>query len=67
MSEHEDEMPHDPLPEIVAGIDQMLAMAPELARAARGYFDAFRAEGFSDAQAIYLTAAQLHSDPGSPS
>lgn len=62
-----DHSPHDPLPEIIAGIDQMVAMAPQLARAARGFYDAFKAEGFTDSQAAYMTMAQLHSDPGRPS
>lgn len=41
-------------------------MAPECARLARGVFDALVAEGFSEKQALYLTACQLHSSPGSP-
>lgn len=56
--------PDDPLPALRAELDQVLAMAPELARMARGYFDAFKGEAFADAQALYLTAVQLKGTPG---
>lgn len=61
MDEH---TPDDPLPLLRAELDQMLALAPELARVARGYFDVFKAEDFSDSQALYLTAVQLKDSPG---
>jgi hypothetical protein len=54
----------DPLPALQAEIDQMIALAPELARAAQGIFSAYRSEGFTANQALYLTAAQLHTSPG---
>lgn len=38
----------DPVPALVAGIDQAIAMAPHLARMAMGYFSAFVDEGFTD-------------------
>ena len=60
----DEEPPVDPLPALLANIDQALSMAGELARLARGYYDAFKHAGFSDAQAVYLTACQLHGDPG---
>lgn len=56
--------PVDPLPVLQAEIDQMVALAPELARAAYGAFSAYQAEGFTANQALYLTAAQLHQSPG---
>jgi hypothetical protein len=61
---HDDE--DDPLPALRAEIDQMLMLAPELVRSARAWFDAFQGEGFSDEQALYLTAAQLTGKPGAP-
>lgn len=63
MTEH-DHYPDDPLPGLIAGIDQMLAIAPHLARTAMGFYEAFRAEGFTDSQAVYLAAVQLKDDPG---
>lgn len=57
----------DPLDELAmlrAQLDQAIALAPELARAARGYFAAFAACGFTDKQALYLAAAQLLQNPG---
>lgn len=66
MADHDhDDVPTDPLSALVAGIDQMLMVAPQLARAAAGWHDAFKAEGFTDSQALYLTACQLHQQPGS--
>jgi hypothetical protein len=40
----------DPLPLLRAQFDQALAMALEVARVARGLYDAFKAAGFSDAE-----------------
>jgi hypothetical protein len=54
----------DPLPLLQSQIDQMLAMSPELARAAWGTFNAYLAEGFSANQALYLTAVGLQESPG---
>lgn len=60
-----DEMnPEDPLPDLIAALDQVIAMAPQMARTARGYFNAFVAEGFMEKQALYLTACQLMDSPG---
>lgn len=55
----------DGLAALRAELDQAIAVAPEIARAASGYFVAFTAEGFSEAQALYLVAIQLK-DPGPP-
>lgn len=63
MSEH-DFSPEDPLPALRAEVDQAVAMSPELARMAGGLFRAFAEEGFSERQALYLTACHLHSSPG---
>lgn len=65
MSEH-GHSPEDPLPKLLAEIDQALAIAPQLARIAFGYHAAFQKEGFSARESLYLVACQLHSDPGSP-
>lgn len=60
----DDEMPDDPLPRIRAEMDQMVELAPELARLAYGWFEAFSDAGFADSQALYLAAAQMLQDPG---
>lgn len=56
----------DPLVQQRAAIDQALAEAPELARAIRGVFMVFKAEGFSNSEALYLTALQFKESPLSP-
>jgi hypothetical protein len=61
-----DSTPDDPLPALIAMIDQLVATAPQIARAARGLFDAFEAEGFGASQALYLTVTQLKDVPGPP-
>lgn len=69
MSEHDENeefSPEDPLPALRAGLDQVIAMAPELARTAHGLFKAFVEQGFSKGQALYLVAVQLTDDPGTP-
>lgn len=48
--------PIDPLPGMIAEIDQALEMVPQLARWARAMFEAFQKEGFTDDQALKLTA-----------
>lgn len=64
MNDPREDTPPDPLPALQASIDQMIMLAPELARAARGSFAAYVAEGFTSNQALYLTACQLHESPG---
>lgn len=59
-----DDEPTDPLPALRAEIDQMVMLAPELARNVRGFYDAFKAEGFTDTQALYLAAVQLTQGAG---
>jgi hypothetical protein len=61
-----DDTPYDPLPAMRAELDQALMVASELARVARGYFEAFVAEGFTERQALYLTTTQLLQKPGEP-
>jgi hypothetical protein len=61
-----DEMPPDPLLAMQQQLDQMLAAAPELARAARGIFDALESEGFTASQALYLTAVHFKESPFPP-
>lgn len=55
---------YDPMPAILAQVDQTIATAPHIARMAHGYYQAFADEGFTDKQALYLTATQLHGTPG---
>lgn len=59
-----DDTPQDQLAILRAEIDQSIALAPEVARMAYGQFHAFRGEGFTADQALYLTACGLHSTPG---
>lgn len=54
----------DPLPQIRADIDQAIATIPELVPLAKAWYDGFVDQGFSDRQALYLTACQMHSSPG---
>lgn len=61
-----EEDPVDQLAALIAGIDQMVAAAPQLARAAKGWYDAFEEEGFTSSQALYLAACELLQDAGSP-
>jgi hypothetical protein len=56
--------PQDSLAILKAAIDQQIALAPEIARAAYGQFQAFTEEGFTAKQALYLTAVQLQESPG---
>ena len=56
--------PEDPLPALVAAVDQAGATAGMLARLAGAHFEAFKEAGFSESQALYLTAAQIIQDPG---
>lgn len=64
MSDHEEFSPEDALAILRAQIDQTLALAPELARAVRIWYDAFQAQGFSEKQALYLAMAHLKDTPG---
>lgn len=56
----------DPLVQRRAAIDQALAEAGELARVFKGVFESFKEEGFTDSQALYLTAIQFKESPLSP-
>lgn len=56
----------DAIPDPVANMDQALASAGDVARLASGLYGAFQAEGFNDAQAIYLTVCTLQQKPGAP-
>jgi hypothetical protein len=56
--------PDDPLPKLRAELDQTIALAPEIARVAFGFYAAFLTEGFNASQALYLTVGQLHQNPG---
>ncbi len=56
----------DPLPDLIANLDQAVAMAPHLAKMAMGWYDAFLGQGFDPKQSLYLTAVQIIQHPGSP-
>lgn len=60
-----DDLP-DPLVAQQAAIDQLVAGAGEMARAAFGLYGAFTGEGFTEPQALYLTATMLLQDAGDP-
>jgi hypothetical protein len=63
VSEHEELNPDDPLPKLIADIDQMIATAPRLGQAAWGFYEGFRAAGFTDNQSLFLVAVQLKDPP----
>lgn len=54
-----DETPPDPLPSMIAGIDQAVEMFPQFARYAWELFDALRVEGFDEDQALVLARDQI--------
>lgn len=58
--DHDDNAPHDPLPALMAQIDQALEMAGEVARMAKSQYDAYRAESFTDKQSLYLAACSMN-------
>jgi hypothetical protein len=58
--------PLDQLAVVRAEIDQLQALAPEGARVARAWYDAYRNQNFTDRQALYLAAAQVLQNPGVP-
>jgi hypothetical protein len=62
-----EETPHDPLPALLAEIDQTLKMAGELARVVRTYYDAFLEEGFNDRQALYAAITWIKGPSEPPS
>lgn len=65
MSTDPEDFPHeDPLPDMQASFDQLIASAPEFARLTRGYVTAFEAEGFTTGQALYMTAVSMTQTPG---
>lgn len=59
-----EEDPRDQLAAMRAAFDQAVASAGEIARITRGYYDAFRAEDFTDQQALYLAVCTLQQKPG---
>jgi hypothetical protein len=62
----QDFTPQDELAVLRAQLDQAAALAPLVAGLARSFFAAFVAEGFAEHQALYLTMAQILSNPGRP-
>jgi len=65
MSEASDEF-LDQLAVLRAQMDQLVKLAPEIARCARAWMDAFRGEGFDDKQALWLAVCELLQNPGAP-
>lgn len=63
MPDEEDEQ-FDPIPAMEAQADQNAEMSPMIARQHRAFYDALRLQGFSEHQAIYLTAAWFNDNPG---
>ncbi len=63
---HGDHTPDDPIPKLLAEVDQLAAEAPIRAKIVRAVFDALVAEGFDQAPALYLTVAMVSGDPGRP-
>ena len=59
-----DENHVDPLPALIASIDQAIAVAPQIARTLKGHFDACGTEGFTEKQALYLAVAVTLGTPG---
>lgn len=57
--------PEDPLPAMIAMVDQLAMQAPLIARAAHAFYTGFAEAGFKESQALYLTACQLMQHPGS--
>jgi hypothetical protein len=48
--------PVDPLPAMLAAIDQALKMVGEQARVTKAHYDAYIEQGFNNKQALYLAA-----------
>jgi hypothetical protein len=61
----DDKPPHDPLPGMIAEIDQALEMIGQQARVTKAAFDAYIEEGFNEKQALYL-AASFFKTPDTP-
>lgn len=54
----------DPLPLLIAELDQAMKMAPMIAQMAKAQYDAYREQGFTDKQALYLAATGQKEPPG---
>jgi hypothetical protein len=59
MADEKQPDPHDPLPALLAELDQAMKMIPQQARAMRVMFVALVEEGFTYKEALYLTACQF--------
>jgi len=62
-----DDAPDDPLPAMIAGLDQALEMAGEVARVVHGHYQAFLAEGFTEKQALYAAVMWIKGTGEPPS
>lgn len=63
---HNEDHDGDPLVRMIAEIDQAIAHAGLIARTCRGYYDAFREEGFTESQSLYLALGQFHGNGKTP-
>lgn len=52
----DNDQPVDPLPALVAAMEQALMYAPMIARQNKALYDAHVEQGFTEKQALYLTA-----------
>ena len=56
------DLPEDPLPAMLADIDQGLAMLPHWAKVVHSQYEALRSEGFTPHHALYYLALKDRSD-----
>jgi hypothetical protein len=57
----EEEEPIDPLPGLIASIDQMIQMSGQMARVVRAEYLAYLDEDFTHKEALYLAACRIRS------
>ncbi len=56
----EDSEPEDPIPALVAALDQLLMVMPQHAKAAFGIYTAYLDAGFSEEQAFSITQSYIY-------
>jgi len=57
----EEDVPEDPLPAMVAALDQLMMVVPQTAKAVHAVYTAYLEAGFSEGQAFEITMAYIHS------
>lgn len=55
-----DEEPHDPLPAILASLDQMAQTMPLLAKGSKAIYDSYLEVGFDEEQAFEVVLTYIH-------